>query len=86
MKSSGYYQRCVQNLRKVILPPDLSQEEQLMESHSAPLQVLPQSKLIENTTKYIQDKLNLEKLGQDWTVKLLSPMRYNESKSQYFPT
>ena len=40
--------------------------EQLMESHSSPLLVLPQSKLIENTTKFIQDRLNLEKLGQDW--------------------
>ena len=43
----------------------LSGIEQLMESRSAPLQVLPQSKLIENITKYIQDKLNMEKLGQD---------------------
>ena len=66
----------------------LSGIEQLMESCSAPLQVLPQSKLIENTTKYIQDKLNTDKLGQDWTcphVKLLVPMRYYKSKSQYFP-
>ena len=65
--------------------------DQLMESHPTPLQVLPQSKLIENTTKYIQDKLNTEKLGQDWScpqklVKLLAPMRYYKSKSQYFPT
>ena len=37
-----------------------------MESRSTPLQVLPHSKLIKNTTKYIQDKLNTEKLGQDW--------------------
>ena len=68
----------------------LSGIEQLMESCSAPLQVLPQSKLIESTTKYIQDKLNTEKLGQDWTcpqqlVKLLAPTRYYKSKSQYFP-
>ena len=39
--------------------------ELLMESRSSML-VLPQSKLIENTTKFIQDRLNLEKLGQDW--------------------
>ena len=64
--------------------------EQLMESRSSPFLVLPQSKLIENTTKFIQDKLNSEKLGQDWLclqqlVKLLAPMRYYEGKSQYFP-
>ena len=62
-----------------------------MESHSTPLQVLPQSKLVENTTKYTQNKLYTDKLGQDWTcpqklVKLLAPMRYYKSKSQYFPT
>ena len=44
----------------------LSGIKQLIESHSTPLQVLPQSKLIENTTKFIQDKFNSEKLGQDW--------------------
>ena len=62
-----------------------------MESCSTPLQVLPQSKLIEYTTKYIQDKLNTEKLGQNWScpqqlLKLLAPMTYYKSKSQYFPT
>ena len=34
----------------------LSGIKQLMESSSTPLQVLPKSNLIENTTKYIQDK------------------------------
>ena len=38
--------------------------ELLMESGFTPLPVLPQSKLVENTTKYIQSKL--DKLGQDW--------------------
>ena len=40
--------------------------------------------------KFIQDKLNS---GETWsrlvmstTVKLLAPMRYYKSKSQYFPT
>ena len=37
-----------------------------MESHSTPLLVLPQSKLVENTTKFIQDRLNSEKLDQEW--------------------
>ena len=43
----------------------LSGIELLMESRSTPLPVLPQSKLIENTTKYIQSKLDTDKLGQD---------------------
>ena len=44
-----------------------------MESCSAPLQVLSQSKLIENTCP-------------QQLVKVLAPMRYYMSKSQYFPT
>ena len=35
--------------------------EQFIESRSTPLLVLSQSKLVENTTKFIQDRLNLEK-------------------------
>ena len=71
--------------------PSLSGIEQLMESHSALLQVLPQSKLVENITKYIQNKLYIDKLGRDWTcpqqlVKFLAPVRYYKSKSEYFPT
>ena len=62
-----------------------------MDSFSTPLPVLSQSKLVENTTKYIQNKLYTDKLGQDWTcpqqfVKLLALMRFYKSKSQYFPT
>ena len=69
----------------------LSGTEQLMELHSTPLQVRPQSKLVENITKYIQNKLYTDKLGQDWTcpqqlVKLLALMRYYKSESQYFPS
>ena len=69
----------------------LSRIELLMESFTTPLPVLPQSKLVENTTKYIQSKLDKDKLGQDWTcpqqfVRSLVPLRYYKSKSQYFPT
>ena len=39
--------------------------ELLMESLTTPLLVLPQSKLVENTTEYIQSKLFMDKLGQD---------------------
>ena len=44
----------------------LSGIKQIMESGSAPLQVLPQSKLVENTTKCILNEFNTDKLGQDW--------------------
>ena len=44
----------------------LSGIEQLMESSATPLLVLPQSKLVENTTKFIQERLNLENFGKDW--------------------
>ena len=69
----------------------LSGIELLMELRTTSLQVLTQSKLVENTTKYIQNKLYTHKLCQDGKclqelVKLLAPMRYYTSISQYFPT
>ena len=62
-----------------------------MQSHTTSSPVLPQSKFIENTTKYIQSKLDRDKPGQDWTcpqqfVKSLAPLNYYKSKSQYFLT
>ena len=56
-----------------------------------PLPVVPQSKLVENTTKFIQSNLNTDKLGQDLTcpqqfVKSLAHLKYHKSKSQCFPT
>ena len=39
----------------------LSGIEHLMESHATPLLVLTQSKLVENTTKFLQSKMDLEK-------------------------
>ena len=44
----------------------LSGIEQLMESQSTPLLILPQSKLIENTARFLQDKIDMEKCGRDW--------------------
>ena len=63
----------------------LSGIELLRESRLTPLPVLPQSKLVENTTKYIQSKLDTDKLGQNWTcpqqcVKSLTPLKYCNSK------
>ena len=90
MKSSDCYRRrCVLEDHTPSKP--LSRIELLMESPSTPLPVLPQLKLVENTTKYNQSKLDMDKLGQDWTspqqfVTSLVPLKYHNSKSQYCPT
>ena len=57
---------------------------ELLKSRSTPL---PQSKLVENTIKFIQDRLNSEKRGQDWLcpqqlVTSLAPMKYFRSKNR----
>ena len=62
-----------------------------MESHATPLLVLPQSKLVENTTKCIQNRLDSENFGKNWLcpqnlVSSLAPMKYYKSQNQYFPT
>ena len=44
----------------------LSRIEHLMESCTNSLLILPQSKLVENTTKYIQNRLDTEKCYKDW--------------------
>ena len=68
----------------------LSGIEQLMESRSTPLHVLPQSKLVENTTKYIQNRLDLDKCSRDWIcpqslVSALALIKFYKSQNQYFP-
>ena len=45
----------------------LAGTELFMESHSSPLLVVPQPKLIEHITKYIQNKFYTDKLDQDRT-------------------
>ena len=62
-----------------------------MESHATPLLVLPQSELVENTTKFIQDKLNTDKCCKDWIcpqnlVMSLAPTKFYKSQNQYLPT
>ena len=37
-----------------------------MESHATPLLVLSQSKLVENTARFLQNKIDAEKCGKDW--------------------
>ena len=69
----------------------LSGIEHLMESRSTPLLVLPQSKLVENTTKYIQNRLDSEKCFRDWIcpqnlVSALAPTKFCKSRNQYLPT
>ena len=69
----------------------LSGIEHLMESHATPLLVLPQSKLVENTAKFLQSKIDTEKCGKDWVcsqnlVYALTQTKFYKSQGQYFPT
>ena len=69
----------------------LSDIEQLMESQLTPLRILPQSRLIENTARFLQDKIDTEKCGRDWVcsqslVSSLMQTKFYKSQSQYFPT
>ena len=62
-----------------------------MESHATPLLVLPQSKLAENTAKFLQNKTDMEKCGRDWIcsqnlVSSLTPTKFYKSQNQFFPT
>ena len=78
-----------------LLPPELCPKplsgiKQLMESRSTPLLVLPQSKLVENTTKYIQNRLDSDKCSRDWIcpqslVSALAPTIFYKSQNQYLP-
>ena len=65
--------------------------EHLMESQATPLLVLPQSKLVENTTKFIQNKIDSENFGKDLLcpqnlVSSLALTKYYKSQNQFFPT
>ena len=92
IESSDYYQRtCVLDFWKITLPPSLYQELNFLWCLVQLHYQFSQFKLLENTTKYIQSKLDTDKFGQDWTRpqqfdKCLAPIKYYKSKSQYFPT
>ena len=58
--------------------------EHLMENRVSPLLMLPQSKLVESTTKFIQSKTDSESLTKDWLCP--QPTKYYKSQNQYFPT
>ena len=69
----------------------LSGIEHLIESHATPLLVLPQSRLVENTARFFQSKIDTEKCGRDWIcsqnlVSSLTQTKFYKSQSQYFPT
>ena len=69
----------------------LSGIEHLMESHATPLVVLPQSKLVENTARFLKSKIDMEKCGRDWIcsknlVSSLTQTKFYKSQSQYFLT
>ena len=44
----------------------LSGIEHLMENRTSPLFTLPQSKLVESTTKFLQSKVDSETFTKDW--------------------
>ena len=69
----------------------LSGIENLMENRTSPLLTLPQSKLVEGTTKFIQSKVDSETLTKDWLcpqhlVLSLALTKFYKSQNQYFPT
>ena len=69
----------------------LSGIEYLMDSHATQLLVLPQSKLVENTAKFLQNKTDMEKCGKDWLcsqnlVSSLTQTKFYKSQNQFFPT
>ena len=69
----------------------LSSIEHLMELHATPLLVLPESKLVENTARFLQSKIDTEKCGRDWIcsqnlVSSLTQTKFYKSQSQYFLT
>ena len=82
---------CLRSTKEHAPAKPLSGIEQLMESQSTPLLILPQSKLIENTARFLQDKIDTEKCGRDWvcsqsSVLSLMQTKFYKSQSQYFPT
>ena len=69
----------------------LSGIKHLIENRTSPLLMLPQSKLVESTTKFLQGKIDSETFIKDWLcpqhlVSSLSPTKSYKSQNQYFPT
>ena len=61
-----------------------------MQSRSMPLLVLPQSKLVENSTKYVQNRLDMKKCCRDWIcpqnlISALAPTKSYKSQNQFLP-
>ena len=80
---------CPKPLEKHTPAKPLSGIEQLMESRPTQLLVLPQSKLVENTAKFIQNKLSMENFGKDWIcpqnlVSSLGPMKFTKARISIF--
>ena len=76
--------KTTQEKEKTPIKP-LSGIKHLMESHATPFLILPQSKLVENTAKFIQDKLNMDKCCKDWIcpqnlVTFLAPTKFYKSE------
>ena len=80
---------CPRPTKEHILAKPLSGIEHLMASHATPLLVLPQSKLVENTANFLQNKIDMEKYGKDWIcsqnlVSSLTQTKFYKSQNQFF--
>ena len=63
---------CPRSIEEHAPAKPLSGIEQLMKSQSTLLLMLPQSRLIENTARFLQDKIDTEKCGRDWVCSKFS--------------
>ena len=61
-----FHRRCPKPTQENTPAKPLPGIEHLMESRTPPLLVLPQSKLVENTTKFIQSKIDSENFSKEW--------------------
>ena len=92
MRFLGFYRRSKPRQTKEHTPAKpLSGIEQLMELQSTPLMMLSQSKLIENSARFLQDNIDWEKCGKNWVcpqnvVSYLTQTKYYKSHNQFFPT
>ena len=82
---------CLRPTEEHTLAKHLSGIEHRMESHATSLLVLPQSKLVENTARFLQSKIDTEKCGRHWIcsqslVSSLTQTKFYKSQSQYFLT
>ena len=90
MKFSGFCLRSLRPIEEYAPAKPLSGIEHLMESHATPLLLLPQSKLVENIARFLQNTLT-QKCGRDWIcsqnlVSSLTQTKFYKNQTHYVPT